>query len=141
MSPDDGSAGFELVDHTSEVTLRMWAPSFAELVVQATLAFVSLVPERLRQPVAEETQDFDIDASDRVATLIEWLNELVYRAEAEAWLPVDPEVEEIGPSGIRVRARRMALSEPFVLVKAATLHGAAVRRVSGALEGRVTLDI
>lgn len=141
MSTDGRSAGFELVDHTSEVTLRLHAPSFAGVVVQATLAFLSLVPEASRGPVEERGDDLELDASDRAATLVEWLNELVFRGEAEGWLPVEPTVEAVGDSGIRVRAKRLELSEPFVLVKAATLHGAAVRESERGLEAEVTLDI
>lgn len=141
MSTDERPAGFEFVDHTSEVTLRLRAPSFAELVVQATLAFLSLVPEASRGPVDERRHGFELDGSDRAATLVEWLNELVFLCEAEGWLPVDPTVEAVGDSGIRVRAKRLELSEPFVLVKAATLHGAAVRASERGVEAEVTLDI
>jgi SHS2 domain-containing protein len=40
-----------------------------------------------------------------------------------------------------VRARGHALSEPFVLVKAATLHGAKVDDGPDGLVAEVTLDI
>ncbi|NIT88362.1 MAG: archease [Gemmatimonadetes bacterium] len=50
-------------------------------------------------------------------------------------------MKEVGDSGVRVRAARLVLSRPFVLVKAATLHGARIREVEGGLEIDVTLDI
>lgn len=133
--------GFELVDHTAETILRIHAPTFGRLIEQATRAFQSLVPDRLLEEVHDGGHDFDIDAGDRTATLVEWINELVYLAEAELWIPVDPVVEEVGDSGIHLRANRLSLSEPFVLVKAATLHGAEIRERDGGLEVEVTLDI
>lgn len=40
-----GPRGHELVDHTSEVTIRVPVPSFPELIVESTRAFVGPVPE------------------------------------------------------------------------------------------------
>lgn len=142
MTTGGGSAtGFELVDHTSELTLRLHAPSLAGLIAQATDAFLSLVPEASRGSVIDGWHDLEVDASDRPATLVAWLNELAFRAEAEGWIPFEPSVEAVGDSGIRIRARRLTLSKPFVRVKAATLHGAFVRASDGGLEAEVTLDV
>jgi len=131
----------ELVDHTSELIVRLRAATFPGIVAEATRAFGGLVPERARGPVRDVWHDFAIDGGDRTATLVDWLNELAYLGEAETWLPVDAEVEQSGASGVRIRAREMGLAEPFVLVKAATLHGARVARRAGGFEAEVTLDI
>lgn len=138
---DEAEAGYQLVDHTSEVTLRLCAPTVPGLVVQATLAFLALVPDEIRSETMDGRRELEVDGGDPTATLVAWLNEMVFHAEAEAWIPVEPEVEEIGDSGIRVRAKAMALSDPFVLVKAATFHDARIREVEGLLQVDVTLDI
>lgn len=138
---DEREAGFEVLDHTSEVTLRLRAPDLPGLVTQATAGFLSFVPEESRGEAGEREERFDVDAGDRAATVVEWINELVFHAEAESWLPVEPTVEEMGGSGVRVSARKLPLSKPFVLVKAATLHDAEIRDSEGSLEVEVTLDI
>lgn len=138
---DEGEPGYQLVDHTSEVTLRLRAPTFPGLVIQATRAFLALVPDEIRDEVLEGRREVDLDEADPTATLVAWLNEMVFHAEAESWIPVEPEVEEVGESGIRVRAKAMALREPFVLVKAATFHDARIREAEGLLQIEVTLDI
>lgn len=138
---DQRQGRFEILDHTSEVTLRLRAPDFTGLIAQATAGFLSFVPEGSRGEVGEGTETFEVDAGDRAATVVEWINELVFHAEAESWLPVEPTVEEIGGSGVRVTARKLPLSKPFVLVKAATLHDAEIRDSEGSLEIEVTLDI
>jgi len=149
VSPDgdedriaDGSgAGFELVDHTAETTLRVWAPTFVGLVDQATRGFLSLVPRDSRGDLGEGWRDFEVDEGDRTATLVAWLNALVFRGDAESWLPVEASVEEVGEAEVRIRCKALELRRPFVLVKAATLHGAEIRSVEGGLEVEVTLDI
>ncbi len=138
---DEAEPGYQLVDHTSEVTLRLRAPTFSELVIQAARAFLALVPDQIRGEVLDGRREVDLDEADPTATLVAWLNEMVFHDEAEAWIPVEPEVEEVGESGIRVRAKAMGLKEPFVLVKAATFHDARIREVEGLLQIEVTLDI
>ena len=134
-------ASHELVDHTSEVTVRLRAPDFAELLAEATRAFVGLVPDALRGAADVRWRDIQLRAVGVPAQLVEWLNEMVYSCEAELWLPTEVEVVRHGDAGVHVRARGVELNAPFVLVKAATLHNATVREGRDGLEGEVTLDI
>jgi SHS2 domain-containing protein len=134
-------ASHELVDHTSEVTLRMRAPDFCELIGEATAGFAELVPYALRGPMNEQRREFLIQAPDRVAGLVEWLNEMVYLCDTCQWLPTEVDVTSAREGELCIRARGEALSAPFVLVKAATLHGAFVREGGDGLEAEVTLDI
>lgn len=136
-----GPSSHELVDHTSEVTLRIRAPDFAELIGEATAAFAELVPEGLRGPIDEQRRELLIQAPDLVAGLVEWLNEIVYLCDADQWLPTQVEVKGTHDGELRIQARGEALSAPFVLVKAATLHGAFVRESGEGLMAEVTLDI
>ena len=142
--PDRGctsEAGHEIVDHTSEIVLRVWAPDFPTLVQEATRAFGDLVPESIARAPRPGRRVFGATGRDRAAALVEWLNEAAYLCEAELWLPRDIEAEEPPDGGLSVWARGEALSEPFVLVKAATLHGARVEPKNGGLVAEVTLDI
>ena len=131
----------ELVDHTSEVTLRLRAPDFPELLREATRAFAELVPDTLRGPVDSQRRELRLQTTDPVAALVEWLNEVVFLCEADQWLPTELEVTSAGAGEIVMRARGETLGAPFVLVKAATLHAAFVRDYGAGLEAEVTLDI
>lgn len=136
------------VDHTSEVCVRLHAPSLPELVAEAARAFAELVPEHMGATEAGERRTFRLDPDDDTATLVGWLNDLVYLAEVERWIPShvtatwDDRATSTGQGarGIRVTARGRTLDRPFVLVKAATLHGAGVRAGDRGLEAEVTLD-
>jgi len=133
-------ATHELVDHTSELTMRVRAPDFEALLAEATRAFAELVPGDLRGDIDDGWRDLVVQARDRVAALIGWLNEVVYLCEAEQWLPTELTAVEARDE-LRVRARGEALPAPFVAVKAATLHGAFVREGPEGLEAEVTLDV
>ena len=88
-----------------------------------------------------EWREFRVDGPDRAANLVDWLNELVYLCEVDGWIPVEVEAEADGDSEVVIRARGARLGEPFVGIKAATLHHAAVREGPGGVEGEVTLDV
>ena len=136
-----GTASHELVDHTSEVTLRIRAPDYSEVIAEATAALAELVPGALRGPRDEQVRELLIQAPDRVAGLVEWLNEVVYLCDAEQWLPTEVDVMGARDGELHIRAKGEALIAPFVLVKAATLHGAFVRQSADGLEAEITLDI
>ena len=133
--------GYEFIDHTSEITLRVESPTFEGLLVDATRGLAGLVPADLKRAVAVERRDFRVRARDRIATLVEWLNEIVYLSEAEQWLPVDIESTREDEAGLLVRAEGVPLEEPWVLVKAATLHRASIIQEAGGLVAEVTLDV
>ncbi len=134
-------ARHEMVDHVSELTLRIRAPSFPELLSEATRAFGELVPPTMRGRRLRERRDFEVGGIDRASLLVQWLNEMVYLCEVEQWLPaVVEEVRERGET-VWLRASGVSLTRPFVLVKAATLHGARVSEDSEGLTAEVTLDI
>jgi len=135
------TATHELIDHTSELTLRLRGPTFGALVAEAARAYAGLVPDGIERSPSAGERVIRLDGEDRVATLVEWLNELVYLAEVELWVPTEAEVEEAPDGALTIRARGEALAEPFVLVKAATLHGARVREGPDGLEVEVTLDV
>lgn len=134
-------AHHELVDHPSEVTLRLRAPTLATLIAEATSAFGELVPPSTRSGAPSGWREFRVGGADRTASLVRWLNEMVYLCEIDQWLPVEVDVAAADGAGLRIRARGVALETPFVLVKAATMHNATVRDTSYGLEGEVTLDI
>jgi SHS2 domain-containing protein len=136
----------EVVDHTSEIRLRIRAGSLAELLAEAGRALARL---ELRGRTAAATGDWrplTVSAGGRAALLADWLNELVFLAEAERWVPIDFEIERAGesPAGdteVRARARGVSVEQSPGLVKAATLHGLRVDPIPGGLEGEVVLDV
>lgn len=153
---DQRSSGHEFLDHTSEIVVRLHAGSFPELIAEAGWAFASLVPADAERHDVPAARELTLEGSDPAAMLVDWMNELVFLAEAERWIPSEISVQEetdgaTGPdsatdrgsstSVVRVRARGRILEQPFVLVKAATLHGVEVRRGPDGIEAEVTLDV
>ena len=132
---------YEFLDHTSEVTVRLRAASFADLVAEAGRAMAELMLNGEDRESVDEWREIQVIGSERGALLVEWMNELIYLAETEQWAPVDLEVTEVEPLQLRIRARGVSLEQPFASVKAATLHGLLVREEPEGMEAEVTLDV
>jgi SHS2 domain-containing protein len=136
----------EVVDHTSEIRLRIRAGSLAELLAEAGRALARLELRGGRAVATGDWRPLTVSAADRAALLVAWLNELVFLAEAERWVPIDFEIgraeeSSAGESAVWARARGMSVDRSPGLVKAATLHGLRVDAIPGGLEGEVVLDV
>jgi SHS2 domain-containing protein len=139
-------SGHVFLDHTSEIVVRLHAPSFAELLEEAGRAFADLVPEYIAGRASPDVREFTLEGRDAAATLVNWMNELVFLAEVERWIPseLSARIDDstAGPcTALSIRARGRVLECPFVLVKAATLHGVELRSGSDGIEAEVTLDV
>ncbi|MEX2473436.1 MAG: archease [Gemmatimonadota bacterium] len=147
---DQRSSGHEFLDHTSEIVVRLHAPSFPELLAEASRAFAALVPADAERRDAPDVRELTLEGADPAAMLVDWMNELVFLAESECWIPTEISAREERDAGtspsselsvVRVRARGQILQQPFVFVKAATLHGVDVRGSPERIEAEVTLDV
>ena len=138
------NVGYELVDHTADIGLRVWAPTGEELFEEAGRALFSLVCDPLRvgelQPV-----DLELEAEAPDLLLAAWLNELLYVFEARRLVLSEFEVLELGEHRLRARVAGEPLdSRRHIMcggVKAATLHELRLDRRDDGWEGFVLLDV
>jgi SHS2 domain-containing protein len=131
----------EIIDHASEVRLRIRAASLPELLAEAGRALAEVQLREAEGTPTRKWRDIEVSAPDRAALLAEWLNELIFLGETEAWVPVEFTVERATETSARVRASGVSLDRTPGLVKAATLHGLRVDEIAGGLEGEVVLDV
>ncbi|HEX9611748.1 MAG TPA: archease [Gemmatimonadales bacterium] len=73
--------------------------------------------------------------------LVDWLNELVFLAETERWVPVEFEILEATDVTVRARARGVRTEEAPSRVEAATFHGLEVTAGPQGFEAEVVLDV
>lgn len=132
----------EFLEHTSELVFRIRGPSFSALLAEAGRALAALLLDEAREvtPVAAPRQ-LVVTASDREALLVHWLNELVYLAEADRWVPTAITAMDLAADGLRAEATGVAVAPAPTRVKAATFHGLAVRDGPDGVEAEVVLDV
>jgi SHS2 domain-containing protein len=127
------------VEHVGEVELALEAPSEAGLYAEAAAAFRELTAgaERLREPLRREVA---LGPAEPSRLLADWLDELVFLAEVDAFVP--ERVTAITLDGGRLRATLDgARGRPRHLVKGATLHDLTLAHEGDVWRANVVLDV
>ena len=133
-------ASHTLEEHTGELKLRIEAPTLPEIFAEAGRALA----EAMGAPMSDGplvAERIEVDASDREALLVHWLNELVFLSEVEKVvfqqfrieLPSDRRLVA-SLSGVKVERLRNP-------VKAATYHGLAISERKDGFVATVVLDV
>lgn len=134
-------ASSEVLEHTAEVKIRVRAPSLGELLAEAGRALGAVELGVLPEGPDGPWRPLEVRSSDRDALLVDWLNELIYLAETERWVPVEFEMESVAPTALRARARGVRVAATPARVKAATFHGLRIAETPSGLEADVILDV
>jgi len=130
---------YRWVDHTAELELELSGSTEAEVFEQALAAFAELVGngEDTGEPVRHAVA---LTAADRGDLLAQWLEELVFLADAESFVP-----ERVGELELSERALRAVVAgrrgAPRPIVKAVTYHDLEFEREGGRWRARVVLDV
>ncbi len=135
---------FRWVEHTGELELELESTTAEELFAEALAALAELMrnDERLRgsTPTGHLSREVDIQADDRPALLAAWLEELVFLAETEGFVPEAVETLELDALALRARIRGRP-GDPPHLVKAVTYHRLELGRGNGGWRARAVLDV
>jgi SHS2 domain-containing protein len=135
---------FEVLEHTAEIGLRVEAESLEGVFRDLCAGLFSLItdPFAVRPARAWEVT---VEAPDRVALAVEWLNELLYLNARDGMVAHRAEVLEVSDGRLRARLH----GEPFdperhprgIEVKAATYHQARVEREGDRWVAVVYVDV
>jgi SHS2 domain-containing protein len=126
------------VEHGGEVEMELESASPEGIFVTATEAFAELVSTKRHGPPVRHA--IELHAHDRALLLVDWLNELVYLAEVDGFVPEQVSTIDLTAESLRITVcgRR---EEPSQLVKAVTLNSAEFREQGRLWHGRVVLDV
>jgi SHS2 domain-containing protein len=133
-------AGHTFVEHTSEVEVRLVAPTLAGLFVEAGKALAELM---LGEEAGAETvtEAVVVRAPDRAALLAAWIDELIYRAETRKAVFTRFDVRRVDEGELAAEIGGVAEPVLKTAVKAATFHDLWVGEEDGGWVGRVVLDV
>lgn len=135
-----GSYGavYSWVEHTGELELRVEAPTEEQVFAESLAALGELLGEEPRGERARH--ELELAAPDRASLLVDWLNELVFLAEVDAFVPERVATIELREGGLRatVEGRR---GSPSPLVKAVTYNHLDFSPRRGGWQAGVVLDV
>jgi SHS2 domain-containing protein len=131
-------ATYRFAERGGEVELEFDAATEAGVFAAALAAFAEFVATDERGAV--EGREVKLEGDYRTLLLVDWLNDLVYLAEVEQFVPERPERFEL--TGDRLRATVVGhRGHPRPLVKAVTLDNLRFANEGGTWHGRVVLDV
>jgi SHS2 domain-containing protein len=129
---------YRFVEHGGEVELALEAATETGLFEAAARALAELVADTDEGAAARH--EIELRGDDRALLLVDWLNELVFLAEVEQFVPERVTgFERVGDRlRVAVAGRR---GRPRHLVKAVTLSELDCGETGGMWHGHVVLDV
>jgi SHS2 domain-containing protein len=134
-------AGFDVVDHTADWSLRVYGPDLAALFEQAALGMASLLVANVATVDDGVERPFAFDEFDTETLLVEWLSELAYWAETERLIFTQFHFEAIDETSLRATARGGHVTELQKHIKAVTFHNLAITPTATGLETTIVFDV
>jgi SHS2 domain-containing protein len=131
---------YRWVDHTAELELELEGEHEEDVYRAATEAFAELVEDEGQDAGETTRHPLTLDARDRADLLVAFLEELVYLADTEGFVPERVDELVLRPDGLHaVVAGRHGAARP--LVKAVTYHGLRFGHEQGRWRARIVLDV
>ena len=140
--PDE--PGFHMFDHTADIGLAAWGPTFADALGAAGLGLQSLIV-REGEIREKHARTFNVRAGDPAGLVVAWLTELLFAFDVDGWVfarfavrtEADVALDAVG-YGETADLERHVLG---TAVKAVTYHELDVRLEPGKAQMRVILDL
>ena len=136
-------AGYQILDHTADVGIAASGDTLAEALAFLAKGMFALIVD----PGIVEVNDsweLSVSSTDEEALAVDWLNELLYRYEADGFLPKEFCIcVDDGGKALKARCSGEKVDPQkrvFAQVKAATYHGLEVSH-NGEWRIQVVLDV
>lgn len=132
---------FEEIDHTADLSIRVWGSDLAELFTNAAYGLahqLAVDPDSI--PAAVERQ-VELEAYDVETLLVDWLDELLYLGEQAAAVFTAFDVVEITDHRLRAVVRGGPPAEHRSAVKATTFHELEIVQTGEGYETTIVFDV
>ena len=135
---------FRILEHTADVGFEAWGATREEVFANAARALISLIVDLEAIAPCEEVP-LQVRGPDPESVLVNWLSELLYLHDAEAWLFRDFEILSLQDDALSALARGEKLQRSRhpvkLLVKAITYHQLVLEKSSQGWRAQVYVDI
>ncbi len=136
---------FEIVSHTADIAVVVRGQDMQDLFRNAARALTSvLVGDQMEIGHGVE-RTVNLDSTDVDALLIDWLNELVFYADAEQLVFSDFHFDDVqdGHLSVVCWGERLEASRNLFIreVKAATYHGSHISQTDNGYTARIVFDV
>ena len=136
--------GFEIVEHTADIGIRVRGRNPKELFINAALGMCAIMTDPARVS-PDRVEPIEVEAESLPELLVAWLNEIIYMIEAKEMLFSHYEIASLTPT----RLAGTIAGETFdpdkhdlkIQIKACTYHELKVGKENSNWFGQVIFDI
>jgi SHS2 domain-containing protein len=132
--------GFEEVEHTADLALRIYGLDLIELFTNAALGMNSLMLPAASQRLIVEKQ-IELEAIDAESLLVAWLSELAFWAETAAFIFTRFEFLSLSKTHLKALARGDQVPSLEKHVKAVTFHNLQIEFGQDGLTTTLVFDV
>ncbi len=136
--------GYEFINHTADLGIRVSGPSLEELFENAAWAMFDLIVDLDTVEVRDEAT-IRIRGGEREELLADWLRDLLYRYNGHEYLLKEFRIEKISPRGLkaRVRGEKLDMSRHSLKreIKAVTYHDLKIKKLNHEWQAQIIFDI
>ncbi len=135
---------YRQLSHTDDAAYRIRGDSLADIYRNAAQALTATITDR-RRLRPRDVRDITVEAPDREALLVSWLNHLLYLYDVDGFLGRDFDILELREERLRARARGEVFDPGRHVgknaVKAATYHHLEIIPKDHGWQATVILDL
>jgi len=131
--------GFEEVDHTADIALRVWGEDFYSLLKQAARGMYALMGAE-KEHNSEIEHQFPIEPGSLETKLVDFLSEILYLCEDKGFLFDTFEFIQRN-NGLVVRVKGSLVKSIDRTIKAVTFHNLEVKETSKGFTTLITFDV
>jgi len=135
---------FTLLDHTSDLGIRVRGPNLKKLFEWAAKSMIQLMV-RVEPGPKTKAVEASIPANDLADLMVRWLGEILYLFEGEKEVVTDIEIHSIVPSHLHATLTTVpfnpSLHEIIYEIKAVTYHQIEVTQKADKWETRIIFDL
>jgi SHS2 domain-containing protein len=128
------------VEHTADWALRVWAPTLAELFIDAARGMYALAGAKPGSNLPER-RHVELSADDHESLLVAWLQELLYYTESEGLVFGEFQVELLDPPQLKAEVASEKSERLDKVIKAVTYHNLNIRRTNAGYETTIVFDV
>ena len=135
---------YELLDHTGDLGIRVWAEDVTGIFQEAARALFAIITDFEKVEVHMDVE-VAVEGLGQEELLVAWLNELLYLYEVKGLLLCDFELTEIDEGSVKGMVRGEEFDENRhaikTSIKAVTYHQLEITERDGRWQARVIFDI
>lgn len=132
---------FEEVDHTADHALNIVGKDLKDLFISAAEGMTSLMVADRANISENIARTVILEAIDTESLLVEWLNELVYLAEAEMLIFKNFRIDQISSNHLDAEVCGGTVATIEKLIKAVTYHNLKIMKTQRGLEATIVFDV